>query len=356
MIARCARCQGTFTTDRFGVQTCPHCGSEILLADPGQPAAPSAPAAPPAPAGEPSWGAPPPPAPEAAPPLPPPAPPPAAPPQGAGWSQPSGGWSPPPPYGPPPYGGGPGGPGGYGGPGGPGPGAPFELSAPFAERATRGFFPAFFETFKLVATQPAELFRRVRIDQTGSAVLFGVLAATVGSAAAAVYGYLSGAASLAAMQEMVQQMPEEQARFMRFLTQGMTGTMAIAQIVLAPLFALIGIYLHAAIVHLVLLLLRGAPRGFDATLTVVGYATGLELLLALPGCGGVVALVWYLVVLVIGLGEAQRCGAGKAAAAVLAPVLLACVCCCGALGLGGAGFVKSLQQAAEAAKGQGTSL
>ncbi len=210
-----------------------------------------------------------------------------------------------------------------------------------------------------MATQPAEFFRRVRIDQSGSAVLFGVLAATVGSVASAVYGYLSGAASLAAVQEMVQQMPEEQARFLRFFTQGMTGGMTLAQILLAPLLAVIGIYLNAAIVHVLLLLFRGAPRGFDATLTVVGYATGLQLLLAVPGCGGLVAAVWYMVVLIIGLGEAQRCGPGKAAAAVFAPLALACVCCCGALGVIGAGssdLLKTLQQAADAAKGQGTNL
>jgi hypothetical protein len=207
-----------------------------------------------------------------------------------------------------------------------------------------------------VATQPADFFRRVRVDQAGSAVLFGVLAATVGAVASAIYGYLSGAATLAAMQELLQQLPEEQARFLRLFTQGMSGGMTVLQIVLAPLFAVVGIYLNAAIVHLLLLLFRGAPRGFDATLTVVAYATGLQLLLAVPGCGGLVAAVWFLVVLIIGLGEAQRCGPGKAAAAVFAPVALACVCCCAALGIGGAGFLKTLQQAAEAAKSQGTSL
>jgi hypothetical protein len=199
----------------------------------------------------------------------------------------------------------------------------------------------------------------VRVDQSGSAVLFGVLAATVGSVAAAVYGYLSGAASLAAMQQMMQQLPEEQARILRFFTEGVTGGMTLAQIFLAPLFAVVGIYVNAAIVHVLLLLFRGAPRGFDATLTVVGYATGLQLLLAVPGCGGLVAAVWFLVVLIIGLGEAQRCGAGKAAAAVFAPLLLAFLCCCGAIvavGAGSAGFLKALQQAAEAARNQGTNL
>jgi len=234
-----------------------------------------------------------------------------------------------------------------------------ELPAPFVDRARLGLVGSFFATLKLVATQPAEFFRRVRVDQTGSAILFGVVAATIGTAAATLYAWLSGAASLAAMEEVIRQMPEEQARFMRLFSQAFTGSMSVVQVVLAPLFALVGIYLNAAVIHLFLLLFKAAPRRFDATLTVVGYATGLQLLLALPGCGSLVAGVWYLVVLIIGLGEAQRCGPGKAAAAVFAPAALVCLCCCGALGLlgaGSAGFLEQLKQAAEAARTQGTSL
>jgi hypothetical protein len=37
------------------------------------------------------------------------------------------------------------------------------------------------------------------------------------------------------------------------------------------------------------------------------------------------------VVFIIGLGATQRCGTGKAAAAVLLPVVLVCVCCAGLL-------------------------
>ncbi len=273
---------------------------------------------------------------------------------------------------PPPYGPAPGGAGGWP-PGAPPPPVPGELPAPFHERARLGFLPSFLATFKLVATQPADFFRRVQMDQvsqggyhqryrgghSGSAVLFGVIAATVGSVASALYGWLSGAATLAALQEMLSKMPPEQARILGFLTQGASGTWAVVQVVLAPLFALAGIYLNAGLVHLFLLLFKGAPRRFDATLTVVGYATGLQLLLVLPGCGGMVASIWYLVVLIIGLGEAQRCGPGKAAAAVFAPVVLLALCCCGVLGAIGAssaGLLEQLKQAADAAKSQGTNL
>ncbi len=336
MLARCARCQGTFATDRFGHQTCPHCGSELLLADPNAPPGsspePPAPPAPPVPPPEPPAAAPPP-APEpprgwqgGAGPLPPPPPP-------GGWAgPPPGGWGPPPPGG---------GWGGYPPPPGPAPqGAP----APFAERGRLGFFAAFFETWKLVATQPAAYFRRVRIDQTGTAVLFGVIASTVGNAVQAVYTHFSGAQARAAMAGLLENMPEEQARIARTFLESMTGGFTLVQIVAAPILALLFTYVWAGVFHLLLMLLRGANRGFDATLTAVAYANGLNLLLAVPGCGGILALVWGLVVLVIGLGEVQRCGAGKAAVAVLAPAILACVCCCGAFGI--PAFMKGVEEAA----------
>ena len=345
MLARCARCQGTFTTDSFGVQTCPHCGSEILLADPGAPAGATPreppPGQPPAP---PAWTGPPPPD-AGAPPPPPP----------GGSPPPAGGWVPP-PYGPPPYGPPPGHgpPGGFGG--GPGDRPGDGLASPFAERATRGFFPAFFETFKLVAVQPANFFRRVRVDQTGAAILFGVLASTVGTAISSLYSWISRASTVAGMQKLMEGMPEEQRRILDLLLQSTSGAALLAQVVLAPVMAFIAIYLVAAVVHLLLLLFKGAPRGFDATLTVAAYAAGLNLLLAIPGCGGLVVLVWWLVALIIGLGEAQRCGPGKAAVAVFAPAIALCVCCCGVAGLGASGFVQAMKQAADAAKPGPTNL
>jgi hypothetical protein len=297
MLARCARCQGTFSTDRFGVQRCPHCGSEVLLADPNAPA-------PAAPAGE------------------PPGPPP-PPPSGAG----------PPPGALPPPGAAP-------------PSLEAELPAPFVERKERGFFPAFFQTWKLSALEPAHFFRRVRIDQTASAVWFAVIATTVGTWVSTIFGYLGSAGTAQQLREALDQLPAE-AESWRSVIEGFASEMTVAGLVgrllSAPLVSLVALYLGAGVVHLLLMLFRGAQRGFGATLTAAGYASGLGLLSAVPGCGGLVAMVWSAVVFVIGLGATQRCGTGKAAAAVLLPVVL--VCACGAA-LAAFGVVAAIQAAA----------
>ncbi|MFY3745671.1 YIP1 family protein [Anaeromyxobacter sp. Red801] len=344
MLARCARCQATFTTDRFGRQTCPHCGAELLLADPGAPppapAEPAPPAAPPAaepppppasaPAsgppepGGPVWGAPPPPPSGGE--LPPPPPPP-----------PGGYGAPPPAWGPPPS---PGAPGGLGPPPPPPPtpSGP-ELAAPFAERAQRGVLSAYFETWKLAAIEPARFFRQVRVDQPGSAVLFAVISYAFGVAVQSLFNWLSGQQMVAMMEQLAGRMPPGQAEIIRNFVQRGTGAIVLGEVLLAPLLALVALYVAAGAIHLLLVLFGGARRGFPATLTTVGYTFGVFALLAVPGCGGLVAPIWWLVAVVIGLSEAQRCGTGRAAAAVLTPAVLLCVCCClGPLGmlLGGA--------------------
>ncbi|GEJ57545.1 YIP1 family protein [Anaeromyxobacter diazotrophicus] len=307
MRARCFRCQETFETDHFGTQRCPSCGAEVYLPDPAAAAAPPPqppPSLPPAGAGGPGWGAPPP-----------------------GWSAPA---SPPPGWGPVP------------------PGAvppPAEQPAPFAERARRGFVASYVETWKLAALDPVRFFRQVRVDDPRSAVLFGAIALTIGNWVALVFSYLSASATLSFVAQLTRRMHGRVDTLpLLEAVGGLTLKSLVAQLVLTPVMAVVALYLLAGLFHLLLLVVRGAGRGFPATLTVVGYVSGLMLLRALPVCGGLVAMVWFVVAAVHGLSEAQRCGSGKAAFAVLGPVALACLCAClagvvagvaGVSGLGG---------------------
>jgi hypothetical protein len=81
-----------------------------------------------------------------------------------------------------------------------------------------------------------------------------------------------------------------------------------------------------------LMLLDGASQGFEATLRVLSYAHAASVLAIVPFCGGFIALIWSLVLWIIGLAEAQRIPVWKAALAVLLPIFLCCCCC--AVGIG----------------------
>ncbi len=210
----------------------------------------------------------------------------------------------------------------------PPPAAEVNVPSPFAERKQRGFFGSFFETWKLVCIEPQKFFGRVRIVQVGTAILFGVLAAWVGGAVAAIFGWLSGMSSMAMLRQFAQNMPSEGAEVLNELSVVMGGGFALGQIVLQPVVTLIAIFITAGLLHLFLLMFRGAGRGFEATLTVVAFSFAVQLLQAVPGCGGLIAAVWQAVILIVGLAAAQRCGVGKAAAAVLLPLVLVCCCVC----------------------------
>jgi hypothetical protein len=279
MLARCAFCQKTFDTDRFGVQPCPHCGQQVHLADPTAPAEtqPMAPAAPPPG----SWTG---------------AAPGAAPVPGAPW-------------------------------------AVGEADAPFVHRARQGWIGTYAITWKLACLQPAQFFRSVKIGTPGTAVLFGVIAMTVASWFQTLYGALMGAATRGMMEDVLRQVPQGsqfQDTWMVHWIAGGTVVGTVAQLVAAPFLSAIWILIWAAIYHVALLVLGAASRGFDATLTVVGYASGAMLIGAapVPGLANLVGAVWFAFAAAIGFREAQRTSGGKAWTALLLPFLAVCACCC----------------------------
>jgi hypothetical protein len=208
------------------------------------------------------------------------------------------------------------------------------VEAPWARRKQIGNLRAFFETWKLALLQPAEFFRAVKVAPSGPAIAFGVAAMTVASWVQTLYGALWGAATLGYVQQMLDQMPQGQQLGQAWMRQWLMGTTAfgtVAQILAAPFLAVIGLLLWAAVFHAFLLVLKAAPRGFEATVTVVGYASGSYLIGAapVPGLAGLVAFVWFIAVVGIGLQAAQRTTPGRAWAATLLPFLLVCLCCCG---------------------------
>ena len=89
-----------------------------------------------------------------------------------------------------------------------------------------------------------------------------------------------------------------------------------------------------------LLLIGGARHGFEATFRVVGYLQATTILKLIPIVGGLIGVVYGLILTVIGIAAAHRIPEGKAALAVFLEIVLVC-CCCG-LGLGAIFFFGGL--------------
>jgi hypothetical protein len=224
------------------------------------------------------------------------------------------------------------------------------VPAPFADRATLGFFSAFVQTWKLVAVDSQRFFASVRIDQTGSALFFALLAGSIGLAFTTGYEWLSGPMIL----KSVMQAPGGTTEGTQLLTFLLGGAFTLGRIVASPLIVLASIYAGAGILHLLLLMFSGAGRGFNATLTVVAYSFGPWLLGVIPGCGSAAGMIWQLVVLILGLAAVHRAETWKATVAVLAAATLGCCCSC-FCGTSMTGVIMQMVKQATGAAGGGVS-
>lgn len=172
-------------------------------------------------------------------------------------------------------------------------------------------------TISKVLVSPSQAFRDMfRSGGLGDPLLYLVLLGTVGVAAGLLWqmvvsGWFAGLG-----------LPAE------FNSMATTEAAAGMMVLLSPLIVVLTAAIGAAVYHLMLLLFGGAPQPFETTLRVVCYASGSAYVLqVLPVCGGIVAALWTVVITIVGLREAHGVSTGRAAAAVLVPVALVCLCC-----------------------------
>lgn len=103
---------------------------------------------------------------------------------------------------------------------------------------------------------------------------------------------------------------------------GMDAVSPLVGFLLTPFFLLVMLFVSAGVTHGLLALFSGAHHGFGTTLRTFSYAYSPGLFGAVPILGSFVGSIWMVVLLVIGLREAQETDGWKAAVAVLLPVAL----------------------------------
>src|SRR6266542_3106443 len=154
---------------------------------------------------------------------------------------------------------------------------------PWEARETRGLLPSFFDTLGLLVTRPTEAWARMRESgDSTSPLLFG------------------------------------------------TAVCWLSMALHSVLFSLIAM----AILHFCCMLvgaLQNSRSGFEGSLRAVCYSEVSSLASVIPVVGGLIAIVWWIVLAVQGVERLHRTTSGKAVAAVLIPVV---VCCGGLLLIG----------------------
>lgn len=209
----------------------------------------------------------------------------------------------------PPYGGEP--PGGA-------PPPPSGTAFPWEQRATLGFGTAVVETIRQMISQPRVAFdSATRTGDYISPLLWIILIGLFS-------GLLQWMWSMFFLAPLAAMMPEEMAPMMVAVTGG-----GFVNLIYMPLATIVGIFIASVILHACLLIVGGltnSKSGFEGTFRVSSYAATSQVAQIIPIVGSLIALVWNIVLLVIGFSSLHETTSGKAIAAVLVPILLCCVC------------------------------
>jgi hypothetical protein len=186
----------------------------------------------------------------------------------------------------------------------------------------------FWKTAKLILGDSSQAFRMMRREAgMGDSLLFALCGGVCGGLIVATYlsilsvamiGFFRGVAGAGAPQPFPMGgfiAIQVASNFFWGILGGTVGT-------------IFSVFIGAAIVHLMLLLVKGANSTFETTVSVVAYvsgATSLLLAIPIPYLNALVVWVASLIYEIIGLAEAHETTKGKTAAAVLLPMVFCCV-------------------------------
>lgn len=185
---------------------------------------------------------------------------------------------------------------------------------PWEYREQLGFFKAFFDTVILVLTKPAEAFAMMKKEGD---LMGPMLFALVGGCAGMIVSLL--------LQIALQSVGFMADRQSSMIGMGAVGLWVVGYILLIPVLVIVGMFIGSGILHLCLMIVGGAKKSFETTFRVVCFSSGSTSLLSMiPFCGGMIAMVWNIVLEIIGLARAHEIDTGKAAMAVLLPIIVCC--------------------------------
>lgn len=198
---------------------------------------------------------------------------------------------------------------------------------PWERRAELGLVQAWARTVQQALFEPGRLFAAARLDRGRAQLGFAVLTISVFWAV----GQILDRALLSGQREQMRRIlgavadnPDLAPLLRRMFERTSSWGSVIGLALFTPLLAYLILYLNAAVTHGFALLLGQSRRGFAATFAACAYACAPLVLLAIPACGSIVAVVWLVVLTGVGMKETHRISGGGAAATVVAPYGLFC--------------------------------
>jgi hypothetical protein len=180
--------------------------------------------------------------------------------------------------------------------------------APWENRSENGFVWGACRTFKEVLFSPAAFFRRLSFNGgLGEPLAFGLLVGAVGNMFGLFWPVVMVSGGLFPFGAAV-------------LGQLGAGLIFLILVVAVPICVTLSMFIYSAILHLLLLMVRGGKNGFEATFRVVAYSQAAQMWELVPVIGSWIGGVWRLVIQVVGLREIHGVSYLRIIVAFLLPV------------------------------------
>jgi predicted Zn finger-like uncharacterized protein len=190
-----------------------------------------------------------------------------------------------------------------------GPEGSTRTGAPWENRAGLGLWQGIFQTWKRVMFSPETLFKELTFTGgKGEPLAFGLLTGSVGSLLGLFWKSLIPGSLLLFGHS--------------FFSHFAIGLVFLFLVALIPLMVTVGIFIYSGMLHLLLLLVRGANNGFEATFRVVCYSQAAQVLGVVPFVGGLIGGIWQVIIQVIGLREMHQTSYLRVILAFLIPLLV----------------------------------
>lgn len=203
---------------------------------------------------------------------------------------------------------------------------------PWERRSEQGLVQGFLETWKSVMFNPDRFWNST--SPQGSlwdGLSFAWLTFAISTLVSLPFQFLLGSGQFQQvfdqMHKQGQMTPEMERVMTALFTGGGLVLLSVGVLVLYPL----GFIISTGITHLMCLMLGMSQNGYNATARAYGYAAAPSIFAWVPYVGAFASTIYSLVLYVWGLARMQRASYGRAAVAVLGPVVLLFCCCCGLL-------------------------
>jgi len=193
---------------------------------------------------------------------------------------------------------------------------------PWDRRAQLGWVKALIECVKAFAFDPGRAWAQtLEKGDVAGPLIYSLIVGWISAAISILWQVLFGSWMLAYLPGNLQE------EIGSYMVQTWVGF--LAQLLLLPFYIVLSLLFLSVIIHVSWLLVGGLGKsraGFEGTLRVGAFSTVSNLATVFPMVGGVIALLWSVVLGILGLASLHRTTPGRATAAVFLPMLLCCLC------------------------------